>query len=82
LNLCESNLARSIVPQTYHFPKLVNFCAINYHVDMQQIISLHDSRTVCEINKESIAQMLQIPDHVVYETLDDDDLDSNYQALS
>ena len=49
---------------------------------MQQIIYVHDSRIVCDITKESIAQMLHILYHVVYETLDDDDLDSKYQALS
>ena len=49
---------------------------------MQEIISIHDSRIVCEITKESIAQMLQIIDHVVYEILDDDELDSKYQELA
>ena len=47
-------------------------------MDRQQIIYVHDSRIVCEITKESIAQMLQIPYHFVYETLSDDDLNSKY----
>jgi len=72
LNLWESNLVRSIVPQTYHFKKLVNYCVVNYQVDWQQIFYVHDCSIFCEINKEYIAQMLQILYHAIYETLDDD----------
>jgi hypothetical protein len=82
LNLWESNLARSIVPQTYHFPELENWCVFNYQVDRKQIIYVHDSSIVYEITKESIAQMLKILYHDVYETLDDDELESKYQELS
>ena len=51
-------------------------------MDKKKIIFVHDSRIVYEISKESIAQMLQIPDHVVYEILDDDELESKYKELS
>jgi len=47
--------------------------------DYEKIIYVHDSRIVYEISKESISQMLQILDHVVYEILDDDDLEFNYK---
>jgi len=81
LNLWESNLARSIVPHNYHFLDLVNWCVINYEVDMQQIIYVHDSRILCEISKESIFQMIQIPNHAIYEILDDVELESKYKEL-
>jgi hypothetical protein len=51
LNSWESNLDRSVVPQTYHFIELVNWCVVNYQVDRQQIICVHDYRIVCEITK-------------------------------
>jgi hypothetical protein len=51
-------------------------------VDRKPTIIAHDSRIVYEITKEPITQMIKIPYHVAYETPDDDELDSKYQALS
>jgi hypothetical protein len=69
------------VPQTYHFPELVNWCAINYQVEKRLIVSTDHSRVIFHINKESIAQMLQFPDPSTSEILDDDALAPKYQAL-
>jgi hypothetical protein len=80
-HLWELNLAREIVPQTYHFPKLVNWCTINYQVEKRLIFSTDHSRVICHINRESIAQMLQFPNLSTSKTLDDDVLAPKYQAL-
>jgi hypothetical protein len=35
-----------VVPQTYHFHELVNWCAANYQVDKKLIVSIDGSRII------------------------------------
>ena len=54
----ESSLPLCIVPQVFHFPELVVWCAEKFDPDSRSIVSEQLSQIAINISRESITKML------------------------
>ena len=54
----ESGLPLCIVPQVFHFPELVVWCAKHFALDCNSIVLEQLSQIVINVSRESIAKML------------------------
>ena len=53
-----SGLPLCIIPQVFHFPKLVVWCVEHYSPESKTVVSEKHSQIVLSISKESISKML------------------------
>jgi hypothetical protein len=63
----ESDLAKFIVPQVYHFPEFVVWCAENYVPSKRAIISTVGS-VLIELNAQTINEMMRWPLNLIATT--------------
>lgn len=78
LNLFQPNLVKVVVPQTYNYLKLIQWCFDHYNEGKRVVLSKNRVKIVCAISPQSIATTRLLPKQPYLQTLSKEFLTEKY----